>query len=380
VPVYSTVGKLFSFFGRCDDKEHFLHHKSECVARDARRYFIDLGGKEDKVLRLIQDTVPCLNQLIMHSFDCSPGREKFFQNVVGFGTFLFHDECAWINNNGVNLGTLLRDGNATMRRPSIDLSSWLTETVEQDFVVLSMDVDGAEHDIIPKLYRDKTLQLVDVFFGSFYGDKRLSTQSDAEMRFSLLKAGLAVRLWNATELRSTNICAPPPNGHDQTERAVYVRAEAAMDELDEFTKTHTPSFRPRQSSIAQHKYHTRKTRFVFDALRKEKAGAATVCEIGFNAGHSAVLMLEALPKIHIVSFDVIENAYTGPNVEWIAKRYPGRHIFVAGNSSATLPSFCIVKAREVRFCFCGWREIRSNAILGHSDAAQCFYSRCLRAV
>lgn len=48
--------------------------------------------------------------------------------------------------------------------PVVDFSAWMAASfTSADFVVLKMDVEGGEHSIIPKMVRDDTLRLVDVF-------------------------------------------------------------------------------------------------------------------------------------------------------------------------------------------------------------------------
>jgi hypothetical protein len=51
----------------------------------------------------------------------------------------------------------------TYQAAMIDFSSWMGSSfAPSDFVVLKLDVEGAEHAIIPKMIADGTLGLVDV--------------------------------------------------------------------------------------------------------------------------------------------------------------------------------------------------------------------------
>lgn len=60
-------------------------------------------------------------------------------------------------------------------------------------------------------------------------------------------------------------------------------------------------------------------------------------EVGVNAGHSAVLALEANPNLRYTGIDVCIHRYTKPCCELIALFYPGRFQFLAGGSSLWLP-------------------------------------------
>ncbi|KAK2146994.1 hypothetical protein LSH36_574g00000 [Paralvinella palmiformis] len=65
----------------------------------------------------------------------------------------------------------------------------------------------------------------------------------------------------------------------------------------------------------------------------------TVCETGFNAGHSTLAWLEANPRTRVYSFDIGEHQYARPMAEYLSKRYPGRLNVTWGDSTHTLPTF-----------------------------------------
>ena len=66
-----------------------------------------------------------------------------------------------------------------------------------------------------------------------------------------------------------------------------------------------------------------------------------VCEcvqIGFNAGHSAIVWLEGL-NTSLRSFDVFKLPYADACRRSVAERYPGRVQFFAGSSTITVPKY-----------------------------------------
>jgi hypothetical protein len=65
----------------------------------------------------------------------------------------------------------------------------------------------------------------------------------------------------------------------------------------------------------------------------------TICEIGFNAGHSSILFLMSNPQAMLVSFDLGRWPYTKPAVEFVERKFPGRFIMVVGDSTETVPAF-----------------------------------------
>lgn len=76
-----------------------------------------------------------------------------------------------------------------------------------------------------------------------------------------------------------------------------------------------------------------------DLIDLVKAPVKRVLEIGFNAGHSAELVLETNPDAFLVSFDVGSHAYVPHAKEIIDELYPDRHVLVLGDSRLTIPEF-----------------------------------------
>jgi predicted O-methyltransferase YrrM len=67
------------------------------------------------------------------------------------------------------------------------------------------------------------------------------------------------------------------------------------------------------------------------------AGTRRICEIGFNAGHSALEFLKVSPTSTYVFFDLCEHAYTQPCADYLQAVYQTPMTFVFGDSRVTLP-------------------------------------------
>jgi FkbM family methyltransferase len=66
----------------------------------------------------------------------------------------------------------------------------------------------------------------------------------------------------------------------------------------------------------------------------------SIMEIGFNAGHSALLFLaNTPPETKVVSFDLGEYAYVFAAKRYIDSVFPGRHTLVTGDSTTTIPKY-----------------------------------------
>jgi FkbM family methyltransferase len=71
-----------------------------------------------------------------------------------------------------------------------------------------------------------------------------------------------------------------------------------------------------------------------------KSSPKAIMEIGFNAGHSALLFLAMTPPdTKVVSFDLGEYAYVFAAKRYIDSVFPGRHTLVTGDSTFTIPNY-----------------------------------------
>lgn len=130
----------------------------------------------------------------------------------------------------------------------------------------------------------------------------------------------------------------------EKDRADYLAIERKFDLLDAFTRASGyvghEGYSDRMWGIASlHLYAQAKTQFVFRTLRKHFSKAAvppTICELGFNAGHSALLMLEALPDAKLVSFDLGDADWADANQKLLAFMYAPRFRYIKGDSAETV--------------------------------------------
>ena len=65
-------------------------------------------------------------------------------------------------------------------------------------------------------------------------------------------------------------------------------------------------------------------------------GSGVACEVGFNAGHSAAVLLEGTEVRQLHEFDLMTQPYSNASVGHARARYPGRFAMHRGNSRQTL--------------------------------------------
>ncbi|MEG7523379.1 MAG: class I SAM-dependent methyltransferase, partial [Chromatiales bacterium] len=65
----------------------------------------------------------------------------------------------------------------------------------------------------------------------------------------------------------------------------------------------------------------------------------TICETGFNAGHSTLQWLTGNDHTKVYSFDLGSHKYARPMGEYFERTFPGRFNLSIGNSLTTVPRF-----------------------------------------
>ena len=83
-----------------------------------------------------------------------------------------------------------------------------------------------------------------------------------------------------------------------------------------------------------------------EVLRTASRAGCKALEIGFNAGHSAAIMLDANPLLHLTSLDIGSHNYTEPCANLISSHFPGRFSFQAGRSNTLLAAINPTTARQ----------------------------------
>lgn len=118
----------------------------------------------------------------IHCFEPNPDLAHYFkmENVV------FHQVAVWvedgeedfhIHNN--TLGSSLYPNKSALlgiknieKVKTIDISRFIKENFnKEDYIILKMDIEGAEYEVLDKLLKDKTIEYIDNLILEFHGSK-----------------------------------------------------------------------------------------------------------------------------------------------------------------------------------------------------------------
>lgn len=131
------------------------------------------------------------------------------------------------------------------------------------------------------------------------------------------------------------------------EEALYTALHAKFDFINMFTKVRHPEYEKGFWGIAnsikgdQFFYGDVKTRFLFEQLRARvhNTSIKTICELGFNAGHSAAIFLDSVPGARLVEFDWGETKWAAENQAMFKEAYGERFTYIQGLSTDVLPAY-----------------------------------------
>jgi len=177
--IYDLIDEFIRFFP-VDQKQSF-----------ANRYIIDCGGwKGDSVKELREIFDPGCD-ICIHTFEAHPRFASFYENIENH---MLHSQAVWTregeidfylqeddpvhNKDELGMGHSLFkekrniDSNKMMRVPSIDFSKWILDSFRKDdFIILKMDIEGAEYDVLNKMIQDGSMSYIDALYVEFHHDK-----------------------------------------------------------------------------------------------------------------------------------------------------------------------------------------------------------------
>ena len=158
------------------------------------KYFIDCGAHCGESILTAKQRFG--NDIITISFEPIPGLAKQLQEIHKDNpTVNIQNSAVWINNEIKKFhlseeytdGSSLLDSLNNLRKdhsikiPCFDLSTWISESFdESDYLILKLDIEGAEYEVLNKMIEDGTINLIKEFWGEWH-DMKISDPKTLEI-------------------------------------------------------------------------------------------------------------------------------------------------------------------------------------------------------
>lgn len=179
-----------------------------------RKIFIDCGGHKATSVEFFRRVYPDAEQYQIYSFEANENFNRYFDK---FKDVIYHNVAVWIadgeipfyNSNGgsstVIKGKAECGGFQDHKKliSCMDLSRWIaSQFTREDYIILKMDIEGAEYDILDKMLKDNTIDFIDKLYIEWHCAKtngEISLERHLRTLKGVMDRGLTPYTWCAHE-------------------------------------------------------------------------------------------------------------------------------------------------------------------------------------
>jgi FkbM family methyltransferase len=148
-----------------------------------RKILIDVGAHTGNNINKFLKSDYYSQDFEIFAFECNEGLIKRFKTdcpvtLIEKAAWTYDGEIKFFIGNPLSSSILIEKKTGNLKEKNfkivdcVDLSIWIKNNFSQDdFIILLMDVEGAEYDIIDKMELDGTLSYINDFYLEFHGDK-----------------------------------------------------------------------------------------------------------------------------------------------------------------------------------------------------------------
>ncbi len=164
------------------------------------KYFIDCGAHCGESILAAKQRFG--NDVITISFEPIPGLAKQLQEIHKDNpTVNIQNSAVWINDEvkKFHLSEEYTDGSSLLNSlnnlrddhflsiPCFDLSSWIKDTFSKDdYLILKLDIEGAEYEVLNKMIEDNTMGMINEFWGEWH-DMKISDSKTLDISKKVYK-------------------------------------------------------------------------------------------------------------------------------------------------------------------------------------------------
>jgi len=180
-----------------------------------RKIFIDCGSHDGCSIRKFRDLYDKKEEYEIYSFEPNPHLQKYYDQLYNKHTH--YSKGVWVKDGKIDFYVSGCTGGSTLIETKykhnekkritrkivcnlilpieekinidcIDLSYWIKNTFSKDdYIILKMDIEGAEYEILYKMIKESTLDYINELLIEFHNHKSGYTQHDDNCIISILK-------------------------------------------------------------------------------------------------------------------------------------------------------------------------------------------------
>jgi len=179
-----------------------------------KKVFIDGGGNNGNSVDFFLANYPNAFEFEVHSFECHP---KMYEQLKEKESAKVHTYCkALADSEGIqtfylsvsDFGSTLNktkitgkiSEKRTIQVQAVDISKFITSNfTPEDFIILKLDIEGAEYPVLRRLLDTEVIQYVDVLYGEWHQQKLKDVTEEEHLQLveELQEVGLEMKPWNA---------------------------------------------------------------------------------------------------------------------------------------------------------------------------------------
>ena len=175
-----------------------------------RKIFIDAGAHDGCSVRKFRRETDKDSSYFIYSFEANPEFSKYFKDIKNHTLII---KAVWIENGKKEFytsketlragGTLIKgkkSGQLDKSHPivveTLDFSEWILKNLSKDdFIILKMDIEGAEYQVIPKMLDDGSFDYINELWIEWHWPKIRLPKIKHDILFNRIK--IPTKKWDA---------------------------------------------------------------------------------------------------------------------------------------------------------------------------------------
>jgi len=216
-----------------------------------RKIFLDCGAHDGCSVRMFEKIYDDKKEYEVYSFEGSTSQrlgslQKYHQkNCYKFKKNEVIPKLVWIFDgkvsfNGWNQSIKQFSSVDTPNTgfpavvESLDFSKWIKDNFNKDdYIVLKMDIEGAEYEVLNKMIKDGTMSYINKFYGELHGLKKGFSVQETNTLIDKINNKYNLKVWNWDAQDELDGKEVDPYKKNEFEEVIKIEAQKMFDHFYE---------------------------------------------------------------------------------------------------------------------------------------------------